>query len=129
MKLILGKTDKPAPYHVAEMLRHYLAIHRVYIRQEDIECSYNSVYHFYDVSVFKCNRDVIGNGTKTRRAQSWEKYVSIMKTIEPFASAKSWKDWRCGSEQRFKGSPVDVDEDPVPGIRFFIDCADPVDKT
>ena len=114
MKLIFDKSNIN-PTGGIGLIQAYLSYNKIYVRDKDITVSYNSAYDFWDISVFKCNRVMSGNGNKDWRAKMWEEQKERIQQLFPDVEMKTtfaWVDDRPNSTTR--------DEDQIPGIRFWL---------
>ena len=100
------------------LINAYLMFHGIYVRDRDIEVKYNEFHHFWDVRIFKCNRNMAGNGTAEWRAENWEHIQSRLKDLFPDSSIQD--SWRWSHSFIYDG--VECDEHCVPGVRLFIYC-------
>lgn len=102
-----------------KLFNAYLSFHGVHVRPEDLEISYNKVYDFWDIHVYKCNRNIVGNGTKEYREQNWLNVKEGLKDLFP-DSEMQLDTWRWAYYPVYKG--VELDDTRIEGVRFWIRC-------
>lgn len=120
----LEGTRFPDTQAVGAIVRAYLSFYRkLTIAERDIEVSYNDVYKFYEVSVFRWSKCGPGTGSAKYRAELWEQTKIAM--IDLFDVQSCMNSWRWPAHHRwiYGEDELETDNGQIPGARYFIRAA------
>ena len=103
-------------YFYKELFQLLLTAKGVWIDIRDVEVSFNEMYKFYDVSIFKCEQ-TSGCGTKEILDRDWETHKQVIKDFFQVKEYKETYRWVKHHPLRYtKPQNTDI----IDGIRFFV---------
>lgn len=119
MQLILSapaKHERGYPHTYNDLIRNYFYTQNIFLFSHEIEVGYNTVYNFWDISIFRYSNNTAGSGTRASRDAKWEKDVNTIKRL--FPDSKIDSTWRWVNAHKCYDVPQDFD--CIPGVRFFV---------
>ena len=124
---IVISTPNQGQYSISGMLKELYAYHGAYFDSHAIKTSYNTCYHFWDVTI---NRGVLhkpgyGHGSVDCQQKKWKEYIEIVYNLHNLRSESkttAWT-WEPISENVFTENQSTCNDNVVfcPSVRFFLD--------
>ena len=118
MKLDFKGTEKPCHMKMRVLLNAWLNYNDIHIFERDIEVSYNNVYDFWDIDIFKWCVKSSGNGTPEYRDQKWKDNIQAIINLFELKEEDLKSTWRWHNHNKYNG--LELDHKQIPGIRFWI---------